>query len=155
MNITDFYALYLQANKVTIDSRKIEKNDIFFAFSGDNFNAATLAETAMDNGALAVIVEDENFDVAKLKIVVDGRTYNLEVAKHEKILDVILDKGIDVRHSCKGGLCTQCVAKINHGKVEMLQNIGLSGEEIQQGLVLTCQGVPLTSEIFLNFDFEW
>ena len=56
MNITDFYALYLQANKVTIDSRKIEKNDIFFAFSGDNFNAATLAETAIDNGALAVIV---------------------------------------------------------------------------------------------------
>ena len=37
----------------------MKKNDIFFAFSGDNFNAATLAETAMDNGALAVIVEDK------------------------------------------------------------------------------------------------
>lgn len=62
MNITDFYALYLQANKVTIDSRKIEKNDVFFAFSGENFNAATLAEAAIDNGALAVIVEDKNFE---------------------------------------------------------------------------------------------
>ncbi len=116
-----------------------------------HYELFTTGKKAKENA----VVEDENFDVAKLKIVVDGRTYNLEVAKHEKILDVILDKGIDVRHSCKGGLCTQCVAKINHGKVEMLQNIGLSGEEIQQGLVLTCQGVPLTSEIFLNFDFEW
>lgn len=101
------------------------------------------------------VVEDENFEVAKLKIIVDGRTYNLEVGKHEKILDVILDKGIDIRHSCKGGLCTQCVAKIKHGRVHMHQNIGLSGEEVQQGLVLTCQSTSLTSELFLNFDFEW
>jgi ring-1,2-phenylacetyl-CoA epoxidase subunit PaaE len=116
-----------------------------------HYELFTTGKKAKENA----VTEDENFDVAKLKIVVDGRTYNLEVAKHEKILDIILDKGIDVRHSCKGGLCTQCVAKIKHGKVEMLQNIGLSGEEIQQGLVLTCQGVPLTSEVFLNFDFEW
>jgi UDP-N-acetylmuramoyl-tripeptide--D-alanyl-D-alanine ligase len=32
MNIIDFYKLYLNSNKVTIDSRKIEENDIFFAF---------------------------------------------------------------------------------------------------------------------------
>jgi UDP-N-acetylmuramoyl-tripeptide--D-alanyl-D-alanine ligase len=42
MNIEQFYPLFLQAEKVTIDSRKIGKNDIFFAFSGENFNAATL-----------------------------------------------------------------------------------------------------------------
>lgn len=62
MNINDFYSLYLQANKVTIDSRKIEKNDIFFAFSGENFNAATLAEKVIQDGALAVVVEDKNFE---------------------------------------------------------------------------------------------
>jgi len=62
MNIESFYQLYLQSNKVTIDSRKIENGDIFFAFSGDNFNAATLAEDAISKGALAVIVEDKNFE---------------------------------------------------------------------------------------------
>ncbi|WP_267405254.1 MULTISPECIES: UDP-N-acetylmuramoyl-tripeptide--D-alanyl-D-alanine ligase [unclassified Chryseobacterium] len=62
MNIEQFYALFLQSNKVTIDSRKIGKNDIFFAFSGDNFNAATLAEKAIDEGALAVIVEQKDFE---------------------------------------------------------------------------------------------
>ncbi|KAA0128064.1 UDP-N-acetylmuramoyl-tripeptide--D-alanyl-D-alanine ligase [Chryseobacterium sp. SN22] len=62
MNTEQFYPLFLQAEKVTIDSRKVGKNDIFFAFSGDNFNAATLAGQAIDNGALAVIVEQEEFE---------------------------------------------------------------------------------------------
>ncbi|WP_343679731.1 UDP-N-acetylmuramoyl-tripeptide--D-alanyl-D-alanine ligase [Chryseobacterium arthrosphaerae] len=62
MNIEQFYPLFLQASKVTIDSRKIAENDIFFAFSGDNFNAATLAEKAIDEGALAVIVEQQEFE---------------------------------------------------------------------------------------------
>ncbi|MCW3161559.1 UDP-N-acetylmuramoyl-tripeptide--D-alanyl-D-alanine ligase [Chryseobacterium oryctis] len=62
MNIEEFYALFLKSNKVTIDSRKIEVNDIFFAFSGENFNAATLAEKAIDEGALAVIVEQKDFE---------------------------------------------------------------------------------------------
>ncbi|WP_300685322.1 UDP-N-acetylmuramoyl-tripeptide--D-alanyl-D-alanine ligase [Chryseobacterium sp.] len=62
MNIEQFYPLFLQAGKVTIDSRKIAENDIFFAFSGDNFNAATIAEKAIDEGALAVIVEQQEFE---------------------------------------------------------------------------------------------
>lgn len=61
MNIEQFYPLFLKSDKVTIDSRKVGRNDIFFAFSGDNFNAATLAEKAADDGALAVIVEQQEF----------------------------------------------------------------------------------------------
>lgn len=62
MKIKDFYSIYQRANKVTIDSRKIEKNDIFFAFSGENFNAATLAEKVIEQGALAVIVEQKEYE---------------------------------------------------------------------------------------------
>ncbi|KIA88852.1 UDP-N-acetylmuramoyl-tripeptide--D-alanyl-D-alanine ligase [Kaistella jeonii] len=62
MNAATFYPIFLQAGKVTIDNRKIERNDIFFAFSGENFNAATLAEKAIDQGALAVIVEQKSFE---------------------------------------------------------------------------------------------
>lgn len=62
MNIEQFYPLFLQSEKVTIDSRKIGKNDIFFAFSGENFNAATFAEQAIENGALTVIVEQKDFE---------------------------------------------------------------------------------------------
>lgn len=62
MNTEQFYPLFLQSGTVTIDSRKIKKNDIFFAFSGDNFDAATLADQAVADGALAVIVEHQGFE---------------------------------------------------------------------------------------------
>ncbi len=62
MNAEQFYPIFLQSNQVVIDSRKIKENDIFFAFSGDNFNAAIQAEEAIDNGALAVIVEQIEFE---------------------------------------------------------------------------------------------
>ncbi|MDQ0782584.1 UDP-N-acetylmuramoyl-tripeptide--D-alanyl-D-alanine ligase [Chryseobacterium sp. W4I1] len=62
MNTEQFYPLFLKSDKVTIDSRKVGRNDIFFAFSGENFNAAALAEKAVDDGALAVIVEQPEFE---------------------------------------------------------------------------------------------
>lgn len=68
MNIEQFYPIFLNAKKVTIDSRKIEKNDIFFAFSGDNFDAATLAEKAIEVGALAVIIENKEFENSEKNI---------------------------------------------------------------------------------------
>lgn len=61
MNISEFYPIYLQSKNVVIDSRKIEQGSIFFAFSGDNYNAAEKAKEAIEKGALAVIVEDENY----------------------------------------------------------------------------------------------
>ncbi|SFI73437.1 UDP-N-acetylmuramoyl-tripeptide--D-alanyl-D-alanine ligase [Kaistella treverensis] len=61
MNAATFYPLFLQCNKVTIDSRNIELNDLFFAFSGETYNAALKAEESIQKGALAVIVEDEKY----------------------------------------------------------------------------------------------
>ena len=62
MDLQSFYTLYKQANNVIIDSRTIGEKDIFFAFSGDNFNAATLADDAISKGALAVVVEQKEFE---------------------------------------------------------------------------------------------
>ncbi|WP_144283042.1 UDP-N-acetylmuramoyl-tripeptide--D-alanyl-D-alanine ligase [Chryseobacterium echinoideorum] len=68
MNPEQFYPIYLNAEKVTIDSRKVSENDVFFAFSGENFDAATVAEKAIENGALAVIVENKEFENKDKKI---------------------------------------------------------------------------------------
>jgi len=65
MNIEHFYSTYFTAGKISIDSRKIKHNDVFFAFSGERFNAAIFAENAIEQGAKAVIVEDENYRTSK------------------------------------------------------------------------------------------
>ena len=61
MNVNEFYPVFLQSKNVVIDSRKIEANDVFFAFSGEHYNAAEKAKEAIEKGALAAIVEDERF----------------------------------------------------------------------------------------------
>lgn len=68
MNINEFYPIFLQSKNVVIDSRKIEKGSVFFAFSGDNYNAAEKAKEAIEKGALAVLVEDENYSDPKNNI---------------------------------------------------------------------------------------
>ncbi len=46
---------------MVIDSRKVQQGDIFFAFSGETFNAATLAAQVVENGAIAAIVEQKDY----------------------------------------------------------------------------------------------
>ncbi len=86
MNVISFYPLFLKAAKVTIDSRKIEKDDLFFAFSGETFNAATLAESAIEKGALAVIVEQEEFENEQKNIFYVPSTLKFlqDLAKHHR-----------------------------------------------------------------------
>lgn len=61
MNISEFYPIFLKSKNVIIDSRKIEIGSVFFAFSGDSYNAAEKSKEAIEKGALAVIVEDEKY----------------------------------------------------------------------------------------------
>ncbi|ROI13752.1 UDP-N-acetylmuramoyl-tripeptide--D-alanyl-D-alanine ligase [Epilithonimonas hominis] len=68
MKIKDFYQIFLQSSNTVIDSRKVQKGSVFFAFSGDTFNAAEKSSEALENGAIAVIVEDENYNFPKKNI---------------------------------------------------------------------------------------
>lgn len=58
MNIDKIYKIYQQFSSVQTDSRKIEKNDIFFALKGPNFNGNQFARQALNTGA-AYVVADE------------------------------------------------------------------------------------------------
>ena len=49
-------------------------------------------------------------------------------------------------------MCCTCRAKVVEGKVDMLVNYGLEPEEIENGYVLTCQAIPLTEKVVVDFD---
>ena len=65
----------------------------------------------------------------------------------ELILDAALAKGLDAPYSCQGGVCSSCLAKVVEGKAVMERNTILDEEEIEEGLILTCQAHPITSKI--------
>jgi len=58
MNIEELYKIYQQFHSIKTDSRKIEKDDIFFALKGPNFNGNQFARQALNIGA-AYVVTDE------------------------------------------------------------------------------------------------
>ena len=89
---------------------------------------------------------------SKATIIYDDETLSLEVPENMTILDAALQKNIDVPYSCQGGVCSSCIAKVSSGSASMLQNNILTDSEIKEGLVLTCQAVPKTQEITVDFD---
>lgn len=58
MLIAELYKLYLQFPSIQTDTRKVKKDDIFFALKGPNFNGNQFAEEALAKGA-AYVVADE------------------------------------------------------------------------------------------------
>ena len=70
-SIADLYSLYQLFPNISIDSRKIEKDSIFFALKGDNFNGNTFAEKALELGASFVVIDDVTYNVSDKCILVD------------------------------------------------------------------------------------
>lgn len=55
------YSRFLLSNGVSIDTRTIEKDNLFFAISGPNFNANEFAEEALKKGASYAVVDDASY----------------------------------------------------------------------------------------------
>ena len=94
----------------------------------------------------------ESGDGSTAKIIYDEEILELIVPKKMTILDAALQKNIDVPYSCQGGVCSSCIAKITTGSATMIQNNILTDSEIDEGLVLTCQAIPQTNEITVDYD---
>lgn len=98
------------------------------------------------------VASANNTSAVALTLVLDGKTHQLRMNHDEFILDVALSAGLDVPHSCKGGVCCTCRAKVTQGRVMMEKNFTLEEWETAQGFVLSCQSRPTSAEVTLSFD---
>lgn len=89
----------------------------------------------------------------EVTVVIDGyhTVFTMEKEK-ESLLDAALKNGIDMRYSCKGGVCATCRCKVVDGKVDMDVNYALEDYEIARGFVLSCQSFPVTDKVLVDFD---
>ncbi len=89
----------------------------------------------------------------EVTVIMDGNHTSFTMDKDkESILDAGLRAGIDMRYSCKGGVCSTCRCKIIDGKVDMDANYALEDYEIARGFVLSCQSFPVTDKVIIDFD---
>ena len=93
--------------------------------------------------------------VSEVTLIIDGshRSYAMD-KDTESVLDAGLKQGIDIRYSCKGGVCSTCRCKVVEGRVEMDANYALEDYEIARGFVLSCQAFPVTDRVVLDFDAD-
>ncbi|MEO5934397.1 MAG: 1,2-phenylacetyl-CoA epoxidase subunit PaaE [Duganella sp.] len=89
----------------------------------------------------------------EVTVIMDGSASSFTMDQDkESLLDAGLRAGIDMRYSCKGGVCSTCRCKLLEGQVDMDVNYALEDYEIARGYVLSCQSFPITDKVVIDFD---
>lgn len=90
---------------------------------------------------------------AEITLIVhlNDKRHEFKMPANKKVLDFLMDKGLDPPYSCSSGACSTCMAKIIQGDVKMDLVLALEPEEIAQGYILTCQSRPLSSVLEIKY----
>lgn len=72
MEIEKIYKKFLECSGASTDTRKIQKNTMFFALKGVNFDANTFAGEAISKGAKYVIIDNAKYKTNENVILVDN-----------------------------------------------------------------------------------
>lgn len=102
----------------------------------------------------AVVIEDDDSDEGPATAVVtlDGATHEVTWPRKAKLLDVLLDKGLDAPFSCREGHCGACAVLKKSGDVEMPINDVLEQSDLDEGLILGCQALPRSESVEVTYD---
>jgi ring-1,2-phenylacetyl-CoA epoxidase subunit PaaE len=89
---------------------------------------------------------------SEVTVVLDGRATPLTLPRDVPVLDAAQSVRGDLPFACKGGVCGTCRAKVTDGEVRMRRNYALEPEEVAAGYVLTCQSLPVSDTLTVDYD---
>ncbi|NCD69499.1 UDP-N-acetylmuramoyl-tripeptide--D-alanyl-D-alanine ligase [Mucilaginibacter agri] len=84
------YELFLQHPVISTDTRKIVPGSLFFALKGDNFDANSFAQQAIEAGAAYAIIDNAHYRLSDQYILVDDALTQLQdlARYHRKQLQI-------------------------------------------------------------------
>jgi ferredoxin-NADP reductase len=94
----------------------------------------------------------ENSATETLVIRLDRRRHSVRYQLGDTILDAARRAGLNPPFSCESGSCATCMAKLDEGRASMRVNNALSADEVEAGWVLTCQAIPTSRSVVVNYD---
>ena len=94
----------------------------------------------------------ENSATESLVIRIDRRKHTIGYQLGDTILDTARRAGLSPPFSCESGSCATCMAHLDEGRATMRVNNALSAAEVEAGWVLTCQAIPTSPEVVVNYD---
>ncbi|MQA12741.1 MAG: phenylacetate-CoA oxygenase/reductase subunit PaaK [Pseudonocardiaceae bacterium] len=91
-------------------------------------------------------------DGAAATVILNGRSTQLTLPRAVPVLDAAQRVRSDLPFACKGGVCGTCRARVTGGEVRMRRNFALEDDEIEAGFVLTCQSLPVSDTLVVDYD---
>ena len=87
-----------------------------------------------------------------LTITLQKRTHTVAYQPGDTILEGARRGGLSPPFSCEMGNCATCMAHLDEGSAAMRANNALTSDEVDTGWVLTCQAIPTSRELVVNYD---
>jgi ring-1,2-phenylacetyl-CoA epoxidase subunit PaaE len=89
---------------------------------------------------------------AEVTVLLDGRSSTVTVPAGTPVLDGAQRVRPDLPFACKDGVCGTCRARLVEGEVTMRRNYALEQEELDAGYILTCQSLPASPGVIVDYD---
>lgn len=85
-------------------------------------------------------------------ILLDRQKASVSRVENETLLESARRAGLSPPFSCEAGNCGTCMAKLVEGRATMRVNDALDDDEVAEGYILTCQGVPDTESVTVEYE---
>jgi len=97
-------------------------------------------------------VLEERSGTESVTIRLNGRKTTVDYRMGDTILDTARRGGLKPPFSCESGSCATCMAHLDDGQATMRVNNALRPDEVDDGWVLTCQSVPQSRHLTVDYD---
>ena len=116
-----------------------------------HFELFSSGNTVSDKARIKNIIEHK-IQGTEVTIIDGGKEFHFTMDdEFDNILDGALAAGADLPFACKGGVCCTCRCKLISGTAEMKVNYALDENEVAKGLILSCQAVPTSKNVVVEF----
>ncbi|MDT5017018.1 MAG: 3-ketosteroid 9alpha-monooxygenase subunit [Mycobacterium sp.] len=95
--------------------------------------------------AQSTVAASRNDIEGTVTILLDRQKASVPRVENETLLESARRAGLSPPFSCEAGNCGTCIARLTEGRATMRVNDALDDDEVAEGYILTCQGVPETS----------
>jgi ferredoxin-NADP reductase len=138
----DFYLCgpppFMDVVEDTLELAAVPSAQVFverFAFAGAASRSEAPPATPVDRPSGPVTTET-------VTIVLGGKSHEVRYQAGETFLETARRAGLRAPFSCESGSCATCMARLEVGEAKMRVNNALMPDEVDEGWVLTCQGLP-------------
>lgn len=87
-----------------------------------------------------------------IALILRGKTHEIAYVAGDTVLETARRANLSAPYSCEAGNCATCMALVRDGSVTMRVNDALDPDEVAQGWVLTCQSVPTSPSLTIEYE---